>query len=304
MATRALPSFVSARATLAIILLSALPYLNTLHGDCVYDDKVAVMGNPDVTIHTVPISELFLHDFWGNRMRITLPDWLGINTSFPESPWTHNSYRPLTVLTIRFNDWLAPPSTGSNVHSKDTTVFHVTNILIHVLACLAGMYALTALLGRSRRFHACLAAMLFAAHPVHTEVVANITSRAETLGAIFALAAVGVYFHITNPRARGSQAGVVSSFFACILATLLVVIAVLCKETALVILAMIAALDVIVNTPDEPQPETPRRWASSFFSYVKHLLLNAHWFRVVTLLVLQVLLLYVRVSILSSGYVL
>lgn len=281
--------------TLLVVLLAALPYVNTLHGGIVYDDKVAVAGNPDVTMHNLPLSELFLHDFWGNRMKITLPEWLGANITLLDSPWTHNSYRPLTVLTIRLNHWLG---------GLDTFVYHATNIGIHVLTCVLAAYVLVTLVGRGRRMQAGVAAVLFACHPTHTEVVANITSRAETLSAVFMLAAIAVYFHITNPRVRGCEPGVCSSITATLLSFLLVILATLCKETALVIPIMIAALDLVCNTPEFPRMRGKGRDSAcgNFWAYIAHVFTKGHVLRAVVLVLLQVFLLYVRVTILSSGY--
>lgn len=283
----------SVTAIVLIVFIAALPYVNTLNGGIVYDDKVAVVGNPDVTIHGLPVLDLFIHDFWGNCMNISLPSWLGINVTIPTSPWSHNSWRPLTVLTLRANHAFA---------GQQTPLYHITNIVIHVFACLSAYYAVSTLLGRARWFQACVASVLFAAAPVHTEVVANITSRAETLCAVPALLAIAIYFHCTNGRARGvrTSPGFLSSFIAVTAALTLVIIAVMCKETALVILAMIAALDIVVNTP-ESTVEPSEYCIVNFCRYVKHVLINGPWPRFITLLALQALLLYVRVTVLSSG---
>ena len=51
----------------AVAALSCAPYLNSLHGDFVYDDKRSVVLNPDVVGGT-PWGELWKHDFWGAHM--------------------------------------------------------------------------------------------------------------------------------------------------------------------------------------------------------------------------------------------
>ncbi len=121
---------------------------------------------------------------------------------------------------------------------------------------------------------------------------------------MFVLAAVAVYFHLTNPRARNSNPGLLASIVAVVSACVLVVLAVLCKETGLVVLAMIAVLDLVCNTPDD-EGFTAGAHADSWFwnavGYVKHIVLRGSWLRVASLLCLQALLLYVRVAILSSG---
>lgn len=74
--------------------------------------RAAIMTNRDV--HGVtPLSDLLVHDFWGQN--ITLSD-------------SHKSYRPITVLTYRWNYAL---------HGIDSTGYHAGNVAIYALACIA-----------------------------------------------------------------------------------------------------------------------------------------------------------------------
>ncbi|GIY52294.1 uncharacterized protein CDAR_172271 [Caerostris darwini] len=68
-----------------VALFASGCYLNSLTGDFVHDDLVAVVGNPDV-VGRNPVAALFENDFWGRPMA---------------HPASHKSYRPLTVLTFR-----------------------------------------------------------------------------------------------------------------------------------------------------------------------------------------------------------
>ena len=77
-----------------------------------FDDSEAIQGNEDVAGNT-SIREVFGHDFWGNNIR---------------SKRSHKSYRPLTVLTFRFDAWLSG--------GLDPTVFHAHNILLYVVVAL------------------------------------------------------------------------------------------------------------------------------------------------------------------------
>lgn len=47
--------------------VSILCFVNSLEGDFVHDDIVAITTNPDVLGKT-PVHRLFLHDFWGKPM--------------------------------------------------------------------------------------------------------------------------------------------------------------------------------------------------------------------------------------------
>ena len=68
-----------------VSFLACACYWNSLWGDFVHDDVLAVVKNPDVDLDT-SWWDIWSHDYWGED--ITL------NTS-------HKSYRPVTVLTFR-----------------------------------------------------------------------------------------------------------------------------------------------------------------------------------------------------------
>lgn len=55
---------------IAVAGLAACVYANSLHGDFVFDDLIAIVDNKDVQPST-PLNEVFSHDFWGQR----LEDW-------------------------------------------------------------------------------------------------------------------------------------------------------------------------------------------------------------------------------------
>ena len=74
--------------TLLVALLAAFCYVNTLSiTEMIYDDYDAVVTNKDVRTET-PIHSIFAHDFWGESM---------------QSSKSHNSYRPLTILSFRLD---------------------------------------------------------------------------------------------------------------------------------------------------------------------------------------------------------
>jgi hypothetical protein len=119
----------------AIAAATSLPYLNTLPGAPCYDDKVAILGNPDVVQPTVDWAEFMVHDFWGNDILRRRP-----------GGWTHDSWRPLTTLTFRWN---------YAAGARDFWWYHVVNIGVHALTVVCA-YALAARLARGgARAEAC-----------------------------------------------------------------------------------------------------------------------------------------------------
>jgi hypothetical protein len=95
-----------------IVMLSGGIYLNTLNAGYVWDDRAAIVNNDDIHSQT-SIREIFNHDFWGQD--IQLGD-------------SHKSYRPVTVLSFRFN-YL--------IFGLNNMGFHLGNIIIYMLCCLS-----------------------------------------------------------------------------------------------------------------------------------------------------------------------
>lgn len=189
-------------------LLALGCYANSLDGEFVHDDMVAVVGNPDVTGDAASVFLLWSNDFWGRPMA---------------DPQSHKSYRPLTVLTFRAN-FLAG---GLRVRG-----YHLVNVALHcACSALFGHLALDVL--KLDLGPACLAAMLFAAHPVHTEAVSSIVGRAEVLCCLFFLLSFLCYHKCTE--ASGARRWLMASgaFAACSL---------LAKEQGISVLPLCMAL--------------------------------------------------------------
>ena len=129
-------------------------------------------------------------------------------------------YRPLTILTFALDYAIWGPNPLG---------FHITNLLIHTAATVLFFLFLTRL--SVPRPAAFVAALLFAIHPVHTEAVANISGRSDLLLAVFAL--LLLLFH--SAGGRRCVLGSACSLF----------LALLCKESALVLPAVLIFYDVI-----------------------------------------------------------
>uniref|UniRef100_A0AAV2JXQ7 dolichyl-phosphate-mannose--protein mannosyltransferase n=1 Tax=Knipowitschia caucasica TaxID=637954 RepID=A0AAV2JXQ7_KNICA len=199
-------------------------------GEFVFDDSEAIVNNKDLR-PTTPLGNLWRNDFWGSN--------LSSNSS-------HKSYRPFTVLTFRLNYLL--------VGGLHPVGFHVLNILLHAIisALMIDMFAI--LMGglsydekRSIQNLApktsLLAALFFAAHPVHTESVAGIVGRADLLCALFFQLSFLSYCRAFNKGSdrddRFSVQWVVASLLLC-------AAAMLCKEQGITVLGVNAAFDVLL----------------------------------------------------------
>ncbi|KNC55238.1 transmembrane and TPR repeat-containing protein [Thecamonas trahens ATCC 50062] len=153
-------------------------------------------------------------DFWGSRM---------------DHPSSHRSYRPITVASFALQT-LADPA-----HLPNPRPFLIANIALHLAASLLAGVALAATLGELVAFHpddrawiphlAAAVALVFALHPLHTEAVASVVGRAESL------AAIGMFGSATAATAHRHS-----------LAIGLGLAGALAKESGVMVLALNAAL--------------------------------------------------------------
>ena len=164
-------TFKTAVKYLLVFALAILCYISSSWGNFVFDDNEAIIQNSDVNPDT-PISNVFKNDFWGT------------NISDKNS---HKSYRPLTVLTFRWNYWMG---------GLEPFGYHLSNVLLHAVVSMAFLqvclcldvdwrYCNSASSIKGHSWFALLAALLFAVHPIHTETVSgtkqNLLRRATML---------------------------------------------------------------------------------------------------------------------------
>jgi hypothetical protein len=118
----------------------------------------AILSNDDVLPQT-PLLDLLRRDFWGTPLAHS---------------GSHGSYRPLAVLSFRFNVLLA----GGRVGHGAARGFHVFNTLLHAAATAAFTRWIRVVTPHRRRFMPpWVSGLLFAVHPVHTEAVAGIVGK-------------------------------------------------------------------------------------------------------------------------------
>ncbi|XP_055634788.1 protein O-mannosyl-transferase TMTC2 [Toxorhynchites rutilus septentrionalis] len=189
-------------------------YVNTLSAGFVYDDRRAILGNPDV-LSSTGWYQMLHNDFWGTPL---------------SEPGSHGSYRPLCVASFKINyllDGFKPLG------------YHLVNVLLHCLATV-----LVVKLSRHiipSRYGAAISGLLFAAHPIHTEAVAGVVGRADLTACVFYLLALLAYIRHIQWR----QCSDLRHWLALGLTILLAAAAVLCKETAVTALVVCAIYDII-----------------------------------------------------------
>ena len=145
-----------------LFVFSCLLYANTIQHDFAFDDSVVITGNKYTKqglagIKTLATKDLF-YGIYGTSLDLEGGRW---------RPFT------LVMFAIEYHFF------GENAHP-----YHFINVLLYGLAVMILFLLLKEVFPRNHLL-AFLATLLFAAHPIHTEVVANIKSRDEIVSFLF-----------------------------------------------------------------------------------------------------------------------
>lgn len=199
---------------LVLLLVTAATYAPLWDVAFSWDDEALIVDN-QVTGDLSRWREFFTRDLWSTTRLSSLKS---------------GYYRPLMLLSLAFDRALFGLSSAAA---------HVHSLLWH-LGAVAALYAL--LLRFAAPLTAAAGATLFALHPVQSEVLALVAARNDAMAAALVLAAIG----LLAPRrvGPGRLAG----------AALLALAGLLSKESAILAIAMLGALDLA-------QWRRPGHWA-------------------------------------------
>lgn len=146
---------------LIVFIVAAALYANTFHHEWVLDDYGSFKLNIYVTAGTNGY-----HDILTKTYRH--------GSGF----YTDNLYRPLSQLMFATEWQLSPDNPG---------LYHAISVFYYALACTLLFFFLRRLLKKYNLWIPFFIVLLFAAHPIHTEVVANIKSRDEIMCFLFVI---------------------------------------------------------------------------------------------------------------------
>ena len=140
-----------------VLLVAVGTYGNSVLNGFAYDDNTIIEGNPVVTEGRVV--DALSSSYW------------------PQVVAGAGLYRPVTLssFTLEWRLWNGHPAG-----------FHLVNVVVHVAVSLL---VFLLILEVSATLPALVGAALFAAHPVHSEAVANVVGRAELYSALFVVGA-------------------------------------------------------------------------------------------------------------------
>ncbi len=180
-----------------IILATIFAYSSCIYNSFVYDDYYFIKENPNIrSLKNIP------YFFLNPTEKSTAVEWTGI-------------YRPLRTIffTLEYKLYLQNPAG-----------YHFTNLLLHLFNILL-LFNFLSLLPNIKTGVILITTALFALHPVQSEAVNWIGARADLMLAFFALSALSFYIAYINSLK-------IRYFLFC---SLLFILALLSKETAIVV---------------------------------------------------------------------
>jgi len=210
-------------ATVLVLLLAMAAYVDCLSYQFVWDDVLML-------VQTQNLRDL------RNLPQFLRTDFSTITSGAIEGGY----YRPTLAmsLTLETKLWGLTPAP-----------FHLTNLLLHVLATFLVSRLVLAMGGTS--IAALFATLIFAIHPVHVEAVVWVAARQELLMTIGVLGCILSYQRWKVPGRWRALAGVAALLF--------LTLALLSKEPAVVLPALLVLSDVTAPSPRDPT-QGPAVW--------------------------------------------
>jgi Tfp pilus assembly protein PilF len=204
---------------LILAVFAMMLYAQTLHFDYVLDDGEMVVRQPMVLQGVRGIPQIlssattFTGAFSSNspEQRQTSAQTLGKQRS---------AYRPLSLITFAIEYQIAENS---------AVVRHATNVMIYAVVVVIVFLVFCHFSATIHPLLSFFAALIFAAHPLHTEVVCNIKSRDELLALLCAASALWFALEYAETQTFKSLVGSGMFFFLSLLA----------KENAITMLPII-----------------------------------------------------------------
>lgn len=203
---------------LILLILGFVLYGNTIFHDYTQDDAIVIYDNMYTTDGFGGIPGLLQYDTFKGFFK----------EEGKSNLVSGGRYRPLTPVMFAM-EWA--------IFGKNPRVGHFINVLLYALLGVFVFLLLDRILGYKKQTHiarliAFVAALVFVAHPVHTEAVANIKGRDEIMTLLLGLGAI--WFSIKSIEKKA----LLNHF----LAGLLFFLALMSKENAITLLVVVPIL--------------------------------------------------------------
>jgi tetratricopeptide (TPR) repeat protein len=233
-----------------ITLLGFVLYANTLNHEYALDDDMLVVSNSYVLKGTAGIADIMKTDVYDSYNKANQAD----------ANLAGGRFRPLSLVTFAieqqfigtYPDGMKDNAWDLNQNGKGDafedlnkdgrfTIYdakikgmglrHFNNILFYVLSMCILYLFLSSYLFKEQKIGALLCTLLFLAHPLHTEVVANVKSRDEILSLLFMITTLYFGFRYAESKSLKNMVWTLVCFF----------LAMLSKEYGVILLVLFPA---------------------------------------------------------------
>jgi hypothetical protein len=177
-----------------VALLGFIFYINTYNNEYAHDDGIVLVKNEFVLEGLKGIPNILTKDAYYSYYR-------QLNTT---NQLSGGRFRPLSIITFAIEQQFFGAVPEASVDSvlrqnqsygvrgpqeqklvHDMHIRHLISVLWYVLSLVVLLYFLRYIVFRREPIMAFIAAIIFAIHPIHTEVVANVKSRDEIMSLLF-----------------------------------------------------------------------------------------------------------------------
>jgi len=177
-----------------VSVLALVFYFNSFFNEVAHDDGIVIVKNEYVQEGFAGIPKILSRDAYDSYYR-------QLNTV---NQLSGGRYRPLSIVTFAIEQQFLGPTSEEHVDSlmkqniaygvrgaqeqklvRDMHIRHIFNVLWYILSLVAVLWFLRYIVFKNDPVMALIATIIFAIHPIHTEVVANVKSRDEIMSVLF-----------------------------------------------------------------------------------------------------------------------
>ncbi len=159
---------------ICLILMCFFTYSNSITGKFIYDDITLIKYND------------YIKD-WVNLPQ-ALTDNIGAGSGNQS-----NFNRPVQIISYMLD---------YSIWGLNPVGYHITNIILHSSVTLCIFWLVSLIFGHCAIPLALLTSLLYSAHPIHSEAVAYISGRADSLAALFTLLTIIFYLKTMLTKQR------------------------------------------------------------------------------------------------------
>ena len=159
-----------------LMIVVAVLFFNTLNHDYNLDDDLVTLNHPLTSKGLSSVGEIFTSSYFVDNMGHAY------------------GYRPVVLFSFALEH---------QIFGENPSVSHLINLLLYMILVVSFFRLLNRFFGVEKVMLSALIALIFAVHPIHSEVVASIKNRDEILALLFAVwSAISMLRYISTKQRK------------------------------------------------------------------------------------------------------